>query len=339
MGASPKRAAGGAGSKKAPPAAQDAAEDCLGLYRTMVLIRHFEESMRRLAAAGETPGLVHLCSGQEATNVGVILALREGDYIASHHRGHGHCIAKGAPIDLLAAEILGKAPGICGGRSGSMHVVDLPRGNLGTNGIVGGGIPLAAGAALAARARGTGEIAVCFFGDGALNQGLLHECMNLAAIWSLPVVFVCENNGYGEFTAMEDVTAGPSINARGEVFGIPSVTVDGMNVRAVRAATLAAAQRARIGEGPSFIVCNTWRYGGHHAGDKQDYKDDEETKRWEAADPLITFAKTLVDEKRASRDELAAIEAEVVARVKAAVAFARAAPQPAIETLEAHVHG
>ena len=319
--------------------ARDVAEDSLRLYRTMLLIRHFEESVRRLAAAGETPGLVHLCSGQEATNVGVVLALGEGDYIASHHRGHGHCIAKGTPIDLLLAEILGKAPGICGGRSGSMHVVDLPRGNLGTNGIVGGGIPLAAGAALAARARGTGEVAVCFFGDGALNQGLLHECMNMAAIWSLPVIFVCENNGYGEFTAMEDVTAGPSINARGEVFGIPSITVDGMNVRAVRAATLDAAARARAGQGPSFLVCNTWRYGGHHAGDKQDYKDDEKTKRWRALDPLITFAQTLVAERRASSDELAQMEAEVAAQVKVAVAFARAAPQPALETLEAHVHG
>ena len=339
MAASTKCAAGGAGSSKAQCGAQDATEDSLRLYRTMLLIRHFEESVRRLAAAGETPGLVHLCSGQEATNVGVVLALREGDYIASHHRGHGHCIAKGAPIDLLLAEILGKAPGICGGRSGSMHVVDLPRGNLGTNGIVGGGIPLAAGAALAARARGTGEVAVCFFGDGALNQGLLHECMNMAAIWNLPVIFVCENNGYGEFTAMEDVTAGPSVNARGEVFGIPSIAVDGMNVRAVRSATLAAAARARVGEGPSFLVCNTWRYGGHHAGDKQDYKDNDETKRWEALDPLITFAHTLMAEKRASRDDLAAIEAEVVGQVKAAVAFARAAPQPALEALEAHVHG
>ena len=334
MGASTKRAVGAG-----PSEAQGAAEDSLRLYRTMLLIRHFEESVRRLAAAGETPGLVHLCSGQEATNVGMVLALAEGDYIASHHRGHGHCIAKGTPIDLLLAEILGKAPGICGGRSGSMHVVDLPRGNLGTNGIVGGGIPLAAGAALAARARGTGEVAVCFFGDGALNQGLLHECMNMAAIWSLPVIFVCENNGYGEFTAMEDVTAGPSINARGEVFGIPSVTVDGMNVRAVRAATLDALARARAGQGPSFLVCNTWRYGGHHAGDKQDYKDDEETKRWQALDPLITFAKTLVAEKRAAEDELALIEEEVARQVKEAVAFTRAAPQPALETLELHVHG
>src|ERR1700689_443124 len=176
----------------------------LPTHRQMLVIRHFEEAGRSLASGGAVPGLVHLCAGQEATNVGVCAALEPSDVIASHHRGHGHCLARGARPDLLMAEVLGKVIGYGLGRSGSMHVIDLEHGNLGTNGIVGGGIPLATGAALAARTRGERRVSVGFFGDGALNQGLVHECMNMAAIWSLPVVFVCENNGYGEFTAIED---------------------------------------------------------------------------------------------------------------------------------------
>lgn len=242
--------------KKATRARQAAPEekrapDWLGMHRTMLLIRHFEEAVRSLASAGAVPGLAHLCAGQEATNVGVIAALDKRDMIASHHRGHGHCLAKGSDVTGLLAEILGRETGLCGGRSGSMHVFDLENGNLGTNGIVGGGIPLAAGAALAARARGSNEVFVCFFGDGALNQGLLHECMNMAAIWKLPVLFVCENNGYGEFTAIDDVTAGPSITGRGEVFGIPSRMVDGMDVRAVHGA---AARRSACARGKGAVL-------------------------------------------------------------------------------------
>ncbi|HEX2728097.1 MAG TPA: thiamine pyrophosphate-dependent dehydrogenase E1 component subunit alpha, partial [Beijerinckiaceae bacterium] len=219
----------------------------LEFYRTMVLIRQFEETVRSLYAAGLIPGLVHLCSGQEATNVGVVAALERTDFIASHHRGHGHCIAKGTALELLMAEILGRAAGISGGRGGTLHMFDPGVGNLGTNGIVGGGIPLATGAALTAKTRRTGQVAVAFFGDGALNQGLLHECMNMAAVWKLPVVYVCENNGYGEYTAIETVTAGRNLTARGEVFDIPSEMIDGMDVMAVHRAAAAAVKRARGG--------------------------------------------------------------------------------------------
>lgn len=330
--------------KKATRARQAAPEekrapDWLGMHRTMLLIRHFEEAVRSLASAGAVPGLAHLCAGQEATNVGAIAALDKRDMIASHHRGHGHCLAKGSDVTGLLAEILGRETGLCGGRSGSMHVFDLENGNLGTNGIVGGGIPLAAGAALAARARGSNEVFVCFFGDGALNQGLLHECMNMAAIWKLPVLFVCENNGYGEFTAIDDVTAGPSITGRGEVFGIPSRMVDGMDVRAVHGAAARAAAHARAGKGPSFIVCNTWRFGGHHVGDKQDYKADAETKRWLARDPILKSAKRLIADGLASPARLKAMETRVNALVRDAVEQARGAPEPAPQRLWEHVNG
>ena len=328
-------------SKNAAPtrAAGKLAPDWLGMHRTMLLIRHFEETVRSLATAGAVPGLAHLCAGQEATNVGVIAALEKGDMIASHHRGHGHCIAKGADVTGLLAEILGKEMGLCGGRSGSMHVIDLDNGNLGTNGIVGGGIPLAAGAALAARARGGKEVFVCFFGDGALNQGLLHECMNMAAIWKLPVIFVCENNGFGEFTAIDDVTAGPSIIGRGEVFGIPSKMIDGMDVRTVYAAASRAVAHARAGKGPSFIVCNTWRFGGHHVGDKQEYKMDAETKRWLARDPIPKSAKRLIADGVTTAATLKAMEAQIVAQMRETVERVRNAPEPAPQRLVEHVYG
>ncbi|HET7680576.1 MAG TPA: thiamine pyrophosphate-dependent dehydrogenase E1 component subunit alpha [Xanthobacteraceae bacterium] len=301
------------------------------MYRTMVLIRHFEEGVRSLYAAGLVPGLVHLCSGQEAANVGVIAALKRSDFIASHHRGHGHCIAKGTPLPLLMAEILGRAAGISQGRGGTLHMFDPAVGNLGTNGIVGGGIPLATGAALTAKRLRTGQIAVAFFGDGALNQGLLHECMNMAAIWKLPVVFVCENNGYGEYTAIDTVTAGGSLTARGEVFDIPSHMVDGMDVLAVHAAAVAAVSRARAGEGPSFLICNTYRFSGHHAADKQEYKNKEEVKLWAGKDPILRLAGHL-REQGIGQEDLDRMESEAAADVAAAVEFGKrsAEPEPAL---------
>ena len=311
----------------------------LSMHRTMLRIGHFEETIRRLAASGAVPGLVHLCAGQEATNVGIIAALEDRDFIASHHRGHGHCIAKGAPVEGLMAESLGKASGMCGGRSGSMHVIDMERGNLGTNGIVGGGIPLAAGAALTARARGSDDVCVCFFGDGALNQGLLHECMNMAAIWKLAVVFVCENNGYGEFTAIDDVTAGPSLPGRGEVFGIPSEMIDGMDVQAVYAAARKAVDYARAGHGPSFIICNTWRFGGHHVGDKQEYKDDEETRAWRLRDPLLRSAKALSAAGIVSEEAIAQMEQDAISEMAALADGVRNGSEPAAQTLLEHVYG
>ncbi len=324
-------------TKTLSPPTPDDSDTLLGLYRTMQRIRHFEETVRSLSQGGLVPGLVHLCAGQEATSVGTCSLLNPTDMIASHHRGHGHCIAKGGDIPALMAEILGRQPGYSAGRSGSMHIFDAANGNLGTNGIVGGGIPLATGAALAAKTRGTDAVAVAFFGDGALNQGLVPECMNMAAVWKLPVVFVCENNGFGEFTAIEDVTAG-RLTARGEVFEMPSEEGDGMDVLAVRSMFATALARARNGEGPSFLVFNTYRFGGHHAGDKQDYKDQEEARLWRERDPILKLAAHLQAQCGVSQDALDAIEAEVIAEVRSAVAFAKAAPEPAPEDLLNHVY-
>lgn len=313
-------------------------KDLLALLRSMMVIRSFEEQVRSLFAAGAVPGLVHLCAGQEAVAVGVCSQLRQTDWIASNHRGHGHCLAKGARSDLLMAEVMGRRAGYGMGRGGTLHVFDAANGNLGTNGIVGGGIPLAAGAALTAKRRGNGDVAVCFFGDGALNQGLLFEVMNMAAIWSLPVLFVCENNGYGEFTAIEDVTAGAEPVARGQVFGIPSETVDGMDVLAVQEAAGRAVSRARAGDGPSFLVCTTYRFSGHHVGDQQDYKNDEEVKAWQAKDPILRLSSYLEAEGLVEPSTISDLSADVEAEIKAAATFAKAQPFPSAEDLTRWVH-
>ncbi len=308
------------------------------VYLRMVLIREFEEQVRSLATSGAVPGLVHLCAGQEATAVGACYFLNDDDYIASSHRGHGHCLAKGMRPDRLLAEILGRRDGYCGGRSGSMHVSDPATGNLGTNGIVGGGISLAAGAALAARHAGRNQVAVCFFGDGALNQGIAFEVMNMASLWRLPVIFVCENNGYGEFTALEDVTAGKSLTARGEVFDIPSRMFDGMDVLQVLDASHQAIARARRGDGPSFLIFNTYRYGGHHVGDKQTYKNEEEVKQWQAKDPILKLQRRLLERQAATQQELDAIHRDVSDRVRAAADFAKASPEPPTDALSQFVY-
>lgn len=310
----------------------------LEMYRMMVLIREFEEQVRSAYLGGKVPGMTHLCSGQEATAVGVCAALERDDLIASHHRGHGHCLAKGAGADRLMAEILGRADGCCGGRSGTLHLYDAAHGNLGTNGIVGGGIPLATGAALSAKVRGTRQVAIAYFGDGALNQGITQECMNMASLWKLPVIYVCENNGYGEFTAMETVTAGASLPARGEVLDIPSKTVDGMDVLAVYSAAAQALARARAGEGPSFLICNTYRYGGHHVTDRQDYKSAEEIAQWRARDPIDRLRRYLLEQGVADAQAIDALHASVLGVVSEAHAFALASPEPDPATLRAHLY-
>ena len=255
-------------------------------------------------------------------------ALEPSDYIASSHRGHGHCLAKGARSDRLMAEILGRRDGYRGGRSGSLHVSDAANGNLGTNGIVGGGFSLATGAALSAKVRESKQVAACFFGDGALNQGLMFEVMNMAAIWSLPVVYVCENNGYGEYTAIETVTAGKDLTSRGAAFEIPSRMIDGMDVRAVHAAARDAVERARAGGGPSLLICNTYRFSGHHVADKQEYKDDAEARAWAAKDPIVKLSGHLLASGIADQAGLDRIEAEVEAEIDAAARFAKASAQP-----------
>lgn len=312
-------------------------DEALALLRQMQLIRGFEEQVRALFVSGQIPGLVHLCAGQEAVAVGVCSALRVSDWIASNHRGHGHCIAKGGRTDLLLAEVMGRRPGYGLGRGGTPHIFDAERGNLGTNGIVGGGIPLAAGAALTARVRGNGAVGVSFFGDGALNQGLLYEVMNMAEVWKLPALFVCENNGYGEFTAIEDVTAGRIIG-RGEAFDMACETVDGMDVLAVRAAADRAIARARAGDGPTFLVCNTYRYMGHHATDRQEYKDDAEVRMWKERDPIDRLSRRLLSESVVKEEDIEALDNEVAAVIAAAVAFARGAPSPTADDLGGYVY-
>ena len=320
-------------------AASNSAPDFgLALYRQMATIRAFEERVRSLCAAGAVPGLTHLYSGQEAVAAGVSAALQPDDVIASHHRGHGHCLARGGDPLRLMAEILGRTSGYGLGRGGSMHILDPATRNLGTNGIVGGGVPLATGAALTAKTVRAAWIAVAFFGDGAMNQGIVFECMNMAALWKLPVLYVCENNHYGEFTRIDDVTAG-TLAGRAAVFGIPVAELDGMDVLAVHAAAGDAVARARAGQGPTLLLCDTWRFSGHHAGDKQSYKDDAEAKAWAAKDPIETLGRRLIAEGLAEAQALSALRKRVEADIAAIADQARAMPEPAPASLEQYLHG
>jgi pyruvate dehydrogenase E1 component alpha subunit len=304
----------------------------------MATIRAFEETVQRLFLGGHIPGLVHLYMGQEAVAAGMCAELKQSDFIASHHRGHGHCIAKGGDLERLFAELLGKRAGYGLGRGGSMHIFDPANSNLGTTGIVGGSVPLAAGAALTAKLRKTGDVAVSFFGDGVLNQGIMFEAMNMAGIWNLPVLFVCENNGFGEFTSIDDVTAGKDIADRGKAFAIPSEHVDGMDVLAVQEAARKAIARARAGKGPSFLICSTWRYSGHHVGDKQDYKEDAETKAWRARDPINQLARKLIVKKAATQAELDAVSEEAKTAVLEAAEAARKLEAPTTDDLMVYLY-
>lgn len=313
-------------------------DDQLAMYQSMLTIRRFEETIRRLHLAGKAPGLLHLCTGQEAVATGVCYALNKDDYIASHHRGHGHCIAKGGSLTRLFAELMGRYTGYGKGRSSSMHIYDPENGNLGTNAIVGGSVPLATGAALSAKLRGSRQVAVSFFGDGVLNQGILFESMNMAAIWSLPVLFVCENNGYGEFTESSTVTAG-DFKDRGKMFGIHSQEVNGMDVVAVFKASQDGVQRARNGEGPTFLLCETYRYSGHHISDKQDYKKDAEQVAWESRDPILKLRQHLAEVGDMTADQLLALEDDIVRIVseaeKAAMSEAEANSENLMENIYA----
>jgi acetoin:2,6-dichlorophenolindophenol oxidoreductase subunit alpha len=310
------------------------------MYRQMVTIRKFEEAVWELYTSATMPGLAHLYIGQEAVAVGVCQALRQDDYITSTHRGHGHCLAKGAKVDQMFAELLGRAAGYCHGKGGSMHIADPAVGNLGANGIVGGSQAIAAGAALSAKIRGSGQVAVCFFGDGALNQGLLFESMNMASIWKLPVIYVCENNLYGEYTPMASVTGSSNVAARGEAFDIPSHLVDGQDVLAVYQCTAEAVKRARAGEGATFLVCNTYRYRGHHVGDQQRaYRTREEEAQWQQhRDPISRFAAWLVAEQQANEAQLKEIEGEVEQEIQASADFAKSAPFPVESEVTQHVY-
>jgi acetoin:2,6-dichlorophenolindophenol oxidoreductase subunit alpha len=321
------------------PAARSGAELHLHMYRRMLMIRRFEEQVNDLYTRALMPGLAHLYIGEEAVAVGVCEALRPDDYITSTHRGHGHCLAKGAAVDLMFAELLGKEAGYCKGKGGSMHIADPATGNLGANAIVGGSTGIATGAAFAAKRLGTGRVAVCFFGDGALGQGVLYEVMNMAALWKLPVIYVCENNLYGEYTHYSETTAG-DILARGPAFGVPSEQVDGQDVRAVYAAAKRLIERARSGQGPSLLVVNTYRYMGHHVGDvsREYYRSKQEEAQWKTdRDPIRIFGEWLVAQGDADRAALDKMEQEVKTEIAHAVEFALAAPYPTPDEVDQDV--
>ncbi|HKW64383.1 MAG TPA: thiamine pyrophosphate-dependent dehydrogenase E1 component subunit alpha [Candidatus Acidoferrum sp.] len=306
------------------------AEQWMRIYRRMVMIREFEEQVNELYTRALMPGLAHLYIGEEAVAVGICEALRQTDYITSTHRGHGHCLAKGAAPDRMFAELLGKKAGYCKGKGGSMHIADPATGNLGANAIVGGSAGIATGAALSSKRLGTGQVTVCFFGEGALGQGVLYEVMNLAALWKLPVIYVCENNLYNEYTHFSETTAG-DILSRGPAFGVPAESVDGQDVRAVYAKAQRIVGRARMGEGPSFLICNTYRYHGHHVGDinREYYRSKQEEQEWKTKrDPIKNFSEWLVDQRLSDSSKLQEIQKEVGADMKASVEFAIGAPYP-----------
>ena len=312
------------------PRTEIGAELGLEMYRRMTLIRLFEDQANNLYRSAKMPGLTHLYIGEEAVAVGVCSALRQEDWITSTHRGHGHCLAKGAEPSLMFAELLGKEAGYCRGKGGSMHIADHENGNLGANAIVGGSAGIATGAAFSAKRLGTGAVAVCFFGEGALGQGLLYEVMNMASLWALPVVYVCENNLYNEYTHYLEATAG-DILARPRAFGIEAREVDGQDIHAVYAQASELVERARSGGGPSFLLANTYRYHGHHVGDidRAYYRSKDEEELWRGErDPLELHARWLEKRKLAGATDLKQIEDEARADIDAGVAFALEAPFP-----------
>ena len=306
------------------------AEQAQRMYSRMMAIRLFEEQVNELYTRAIMPGLAHLYIGEEAVAVGICETLNPDDYITSTHRGHGHCLAKGAAPDRMFAELLGKEAGYCRGKGGSMHIADPASGNLGANAIVGGSAGIAAGAAFSAKYRGTKQVAVCFFGEGALGQGLLYEVMNLSKLWALPVIFVCENNMYNEYTHFSETTSG-EVPGRPAAFGIPAESVDGQDVCAVHAAANRMVEQARAGKGPSFLLCNTYRYMGHHVGDvsRDYYRAKQEEQRWRAErDPIKLLGDWILSQKIASQAQLDEIQALAKSEIAAAVAFAMQAPYP-----------
>lgn len=305
-------------------------EQWLHMYEQMMKIRLFDEQVNELYKTAKMPGLAHLYLGEEAIAVGVCETLHKDDYITSTHRGHGHCLAKGAAIDLMFAELLGKAAGYCRGKGGSMHIADPESGNLGANAIVGAGSGIATGAALSIKLRGTSQVAVAFFGEGAMGQGLVYEAMNMAALWKLPVIYICENNHYTEYTYYEEVMSG-ELRARPAAFGIPVEEIDGQDIRQVVSAAQRAVERARHGQGPSFIICDTYRYSGHHVGDinRAYYRSKEEEEHWKAErDPLKQARDWLTADMHAPDSIFEEIEKRLNEEIRLGVEFALSAPYP-----------
>jgi len=305
-------------------------EKLIEMYSRMLTIRRFEELMLVQQSQGALPGGVHTYIGEEAVGVGVCANLRLDDYITSTHRGHGHIIAKGGDTKKMMAELFGKKTGYCKGKGGSMHIADFGLGILGANGIVGGGLPTAAGAGLAAKLRGSDQVTVGFFGDGAANQGTFHEAVNLAAVWKLPVIFVCENNLYAVTTAAAKSLSVEDVADRGASYGIPGVAVDGQDVMAVYEATAEAVKRAREGSGPSLIECKTYRFMGHMGGKEilGTYRSQEEVEEWTARDPITLFEASLLKMGALTKEDAAKIQERINSELDEAVAFAEESPMP-----------
>jgi pyruvate dehydrogenase E1 component alpha subunit len=330
----------GKSTKATSSSASDKDERWIHFYRQMLKIRLFEEEVNQLYLGAKMPGLAHLYIGEEAIAVGVCEALRREDYITSTHRGHGHCLAKGAALDQMFAELLGKAAGYCRGKGGSMHIADPDTGNLGANAIVGGSAGIATGAAMSAKMRRTDQVAVCFFGEGALGQGLLYECMNMASLWKLPVIYVCENNQYNEYTNYRETTSG-EVTARANAFGIPTETIDGHDIQLVHGTALRLVDVARRGDGPSFLQCHTYRFHGHHVGDidRSYYRSKKEEEDWKSRrDPVKLLAQWLQQSALADGKSLERIKMEISAEIKTAVNFALNAPYPDQDEVRQHVY-
>lgn len=314
------------------------AEKVLDIYTRILRIRRFEEEVGRLFKQGQLPGFVHLYIGEEAVGAGVCAALRDDDYIVSTHRGHGHVLAKGGDMNRMMAELFGKRDGYCKGKGGSMHIADFEIGMLGACGIVGGGIPVAVGAGMSAHYRGTDQVAVSFFGDGAANEGSFHESLNLASALKLPVIFVCENNGYGEFTPSVNAMNITDIADRAAAYGIPGVIVDGTDAVAMYSAAVEAVERARRGEGPTLIEAKTHRKGGHAEGEAaflagQDYRLPEELSEMEKKDPLILMHAYIIENAIIEPSKLESLDADTTQAVTDAVAFARESPEPDLDSI------
>ncbi|ABM57978.1 pyruvate dehydrogenase (acetyl-transferring) E1 component subunit alpha [Verminephrobacter eiseniae] len=309
-----------------------------GFLRQMHLIRQFEEGAEQAYMRGQVHGTMHLSIGQEASATGVCAVLQRADYITSTHRGHGHCIAKGAEPKYMFAEFFGKDSGYCRGRGGSMHIADMATGNLGANGIVGGGLPIAVGAALALQQERRPNVVACFFGDGANNEGAFHESLNMAALWKLPVVFVCENNQYGMSTSTQRSTAVQRIAQRAQAYDMPGVTVDGNDFFAVAEAAAQAVERARSGQGPALLECLTYRHRGHSKSDRNRYRSKEEIESWIARDPIGRFQDALLARGSIDQAQIAALVSSVEQEIAAGIEFAKNSPAPELSSLTSFVY-
>lgn len=308
------------------------------LLRQMYTIRAFEEQAEQLYTLGKVHGTMHLSIGMEASAVGAIAALRPDDLILSTHRGHGHCIAKGADLNRMVAEFMGKEAGYCRGRGGSMHIADVESGNLGANGVVGGGLPMAVGVGIGLKMKNEGNILLCFFGDGAASTGAFHESMELAALFHVPVVFVCENNQYAMSFPARKWTSSERLAKFAKLYGMPGVAVDGNDILAVHKAVQKAVDWAHAGDGPSLVVADTYRWRGHSKSDRNRYRTREEIEEWQKKDPIKRFRKHIVDEGLLTEEEADEIEKQSRSDIEAACAFAENAAEPSLDTIEEGVY-